>query len=225
MCGAFGAGNHVYFRLQSNTGHADRLTNAFLIIDHEFLRQYVQNFLVSRNRNCLRCINHSINVAIAYLLVSNSNDAVRVQAANVAAGNAGIHRMYVASRHQLRFFNRSLYAVNCRFDVDHDAFLEPAGRMGTDPDDFDPAGVVDLAYDRNDLRCSDIESDDQFLDFWLVHSASPSCNQFPFLVFPLCIFRVTAPRMILRRARAVFPADRKAVAVAHIDVCDFCFFA
>src|SRR6185312_12880835 len=48
-----------------------------------------------------------------------------------------------------------------RLDVDDDALLQAARWLRAESDDVEPAVGQDLGDDRDDLRCSDVEADDQ----------------------------------------------------------------
>ena len=63
--GAFRAGHHVNFGLQTHTGHADRLANTLLAVDQEFLGQDVQYLLVGRNGDGARRIDDPVDVGRA----------------------------------------------------------------------------------------------------------------------------------------------------------------
>ena len=135
--GALGAGDDVHLRFQAHAGHADRLADAFLAVDQEFLRQDVQDLLVGRNRDGARRVDHALDVFGRHFLVADRDDAVRVQAAHVAAGDAGVHRVNLAAGHQLRFLDGALDRLHRRLDVDDDAALQAARRMRAEADDFD----------------------------------------------------------------------------------------
>ena len=87
---AFRAGNHVYLGLETHARHADRLADTFLAVDQKLLRQNMQYFLIGRDGHSPCGVDHAIDIAGADFLVANRNDAVRIQAAHVAAGNAGV---------------------------------------------------------------------------------------------------------------------------------------
>src|SRR5690606_5357975 len=167
---ALRAGNHVHLGFESHTRHTNRLPYAFLVIDDEFLRQYVQDLLVGRygDRPCR--IDYPVDVARAHFLVAYRHDAVGVEAANVAAGDPGVDRVDIAAGHQFRFLDGALDGVHGRFDVDHHTFLEAARRMRADAYDFDAAALVDLADDGDDLGRPDVQADDQILVPALAHA-------------------------------------------------------
>ena len=102
-------GDDMHPRLEAYTRHANRLMDSLLLIDDEFLRQYMQNFAVGRNRYSLRRIDHPVDITLRHLAILDCHDPVRIQAVDVAACNPGKHRMNLASGHQLRLFDRTLY--------------------------------------------------------------------------------------------------------------------
>ena len=89
----------MHLGFKTYAGHANRFANSLLVIDQEFLRQDVQDFLVSRNRDGSRRIDNSVNVATTDFPVAYRHNAVRVQAAHVTPGNAGMNGVNIASRH------------------------------------------------------------------------------------------------------------------------------
>ncbi len=130
----------------------------FLAVDDVFLRQDVQDLLVGRDRDRLGRIDHALDIALHHLLVLDGDDAVRIEAAHVAAGDAGIHRVNLAARHQFGFFHRALDGLHGGFDVDHHAFLQAARRMAADADDLELAVGFDFADDGDDLAGADVEA-------------------------------------------------------------------
>ena len=159
--GALGARHDVHLGLETHARHADRLADAFLIIDDEFLRQDVQDLLVGRNRHGARRIDHAIDVIGRHFLVADRDDAVRVETAHMTAGNARVHRMNFATGHQLGFFDGALNRLHGGLDIHHHAFLQTARRMRADADHLDAAVVRDLADDGHHLGRADVETDDQ----------------------------------------------------------------
>ena len=78
-----------------------------------------------------------LDIAVAHFLVADRDDAVRVQAAHVAAGDAGEHGVDLAAGHQLGFFHRALDRLHGRLDVDDHAFFQAARRMRAHAQHFD----------------------------------------------------------------------------------------
>ena len=99
LCSALCARDHMNLRFKAYTGHSNRLANTLLTVDQEFLWQYVQNFLVGRNRNGPCRVDNPIDIAGTHFFISYRDDAVRVQAANMAAGNTCIDGVNIASGH------------------------------------------------------------------------------------------------------------------------------
>ena len=62
---AVGAGDDVHLGLEPHTRHADRIADAFLAVDDEFLRQHVQDALIGRNRHRLGGLDHLLDIGRA----------------------------------------------------------------------------------------------------------------------------------------------------------------
>ena len=63
----------MYFCLQAYTRHADRLADSFLIIDHKFLGQNVQDFLIRRNRYRLGGIDNPVHIQLLNFAVADGD--------------------------------------------------------------------------------------------------------------------------------------------------------
>ena len=59
----------------------------------------MQYLLISGYRHCLRSINDSVNVGLKNLSISNSNDAVAIQATDMTASNACEYLVNLTTRH------------------------------------------------------------------------------------------------------------------------------
>ena len=124
--GAVGAGDDVHLGLEAHARHADRIADALLAVDDELLRQHVQDLLVGGDGDRLGRIDHVLDVAVGDLRSRIADHAVGVEAAHVAAGDAGVHRVDLAAGHELGFLHRALDRLHRRLDVDHHAFLQAA---------------------------------------------------------------------------------------------------
>ena len=156
--GAVGAGDDVHLGLEPHAGHADRVADAFLAVDDVFLRQHVQDLLIGGDGDRLGRIDHALDIALHHLLVLDGDDAVRIEAAHVAAGDAGVDRVNFAARHQFRFLHGALDGLHRGFDVDHHAFLQAARRVAADADDLEGAVGLDFADDGDDLAGADVQA-------------------------------------------------------------------
>ena len=143
--GAVGARDDVHLGLEAHARHADRVADAFLAVDDEFLRQYVQDLLVRGDGHRLGRIDHVLDVAVGDFLVAHADDAVRVEAAHMAAGDAGEHRVDLAAGHELGLLDRALDGLHRGLDVDHDAFLQAARGLRAEAQQLDRAVGADLA--------------------------------------------------------------------------------
>ena len=111
--------------------------DAFLVIDDEFLGQDVQDLLVGRDRDGTRRVDHALDIAVRHLAILDRDDAVRVQARHMAAGNTGVDRIDLDTGHQFGLFDRTLDRLHGRFDVDHDAPFLGRAKDAADADDLD----------------------------------------------------------------------------------------
>ena len=168
----------MHLGFEPHARHADRLADAFLRVDDELLRQHVNHALIGRNRDGARRVDDALDVAGADFLVADRDDAVRVQAAHVAAGDAGQHAVDLAAGHELGFLDRALDRLHRRLDVDDDAALESARRIRADADDLEPIVGRELADDRHDLRRADVETDDELSVVSPTHYASSVATAF-----------------------------------------------
>ena len=142
-----GRGGHdVDARLEAHAAHAERLAHAVLAVDLVLLRQHVDDVAVDRQRDGARQLQHLVHVGGADLLVLDRHRARRVDALDVAARDADVDLRDLAAGHALGFEDRLLDRGHRRVDVDDDALLEAARRVGADADDVE-AVWADLADD------------------------------------------------------------------------------
>ena len=161
LCRRVCPGDDVHLGLEPHPGHADRVTDAFLAVDDELLRQHVQDLLIRRDRHRLGGIDHVVDIPVAHLLVAHTHDAVGVEAAHVAAGDAGEHRVDLAARHELCFLHRALDRLHRGFDVHDDALFQSPRGLGAEAEQLDRAIEPHLSHQRHDLGGADVEPDDE----------------------------------------------------------------
>ncbi len=147
-------------RLQPHARHADRLLDTVLIVDHELLRQHVDDLPVHRQRDRARGVDHALDVGGGDLAVLDRHDAVAVEAADVRAGDPGEDRVDLAAGHQLGFADRLADRFDRGVDIDDHALAQTLRRGGADAHDLD-SGLADFGDDRRDFVGADVESDDQ----------------------------------------------------------------
>ena len=121
--GADRAGHHVYLGFQTHARHADGIADPLLIVDDELLRQDVQDLLIRRDGHGAGGIDDAVHVQLGHFVVANGDNAVGIEAADMATGDAGINRTDLAAGHQFGLFDRALYRLHRGFDVDHHALL------------------------------------------------------------------------------------------------------
>ncbi|MCY1416296.1 hypothetical protein D9M71_318000 [compost metagenome] len=84
-------------------------------------------------------------------------------------GHTHERRMNAAARHQLGFFDGALDRLHGRFDVHHHAFLQAAGWVATDTDDFQSAIGGNFTDQRHYLGRTDIQTNDHFAALHVCH--------------------------------------------------------
>ena len=152
----------MHLDLEAHTAHANRLADAILAIDHELLRQDMQNFLLGGDRHGARCFDHAIDIARADFLVLDGHHPVGVEAADMATGNTGVHILHLAIGHQLDFlddFGNRLHRV---FDIDNDAARQTTRLLRPDAQHIEPPVRCHLGNNCDDLGGADVEADNQF---------------------------------------------------------------
>ncbi|MNL13574.1 hypothetical protein D3C87_1344830 [compost metagenome] len=153
------AGDDMDLDLQADAAHADGLAHVLLAVDDEFLRQDVQDLLVGRDVDRLGGLDHPGHVRLRDLLVLDGHHPARVEAADMAAGNAGEDLGDLAVGHQLGLLQRALDRLHGGLDIDHDPLLQTLGLGLAHPDHFVAAVGAQFRDHRRHLRGADVETD------------------------------------------------------------------
>ena len=146
-------------RFEAYPRHAQRFTDAALCIDGILLRQHVQDTLPFGNCPGTGRVDHPINIGRHDFALLDRHHAIRVHRADMATRHSDIHRMNIAARHQLGFFNRTLDRLNRRFNIDHHTLFHTAGGVRPNAGDLDTAVIGCLSDNGHNLGCSDIQPD------------------------------------------------------------------
>ena len=70
------AGHQMDLGLQAHARHPKRFTNTRLVVDHIFLRQHMQYFLIRGDSDCLSRVDDPINILLKNLLITNGDNAM-----------------------------------------------------------------------------------------------------------------------------------------------------
>src|SRR5690606_2325392 len=97
------------------------------------------------------------HVRLCHFLVLDGDHAAGVDAANVAAGDAGVHAGNLAVSHQLGLPERLLDALHGRVDVDHHAALEAIAVGNAEAGEFELTAGQHLGHHRHDLAGPDVQ--------------------------------------------------------------------
>src|SRR5262249_18430452 len=141
------AGDEMHRGLETAAEHAHRIRDAALLVDHEFLRDRVQDLAVRGQGRRSGRFQYSIDVLARDLavLARHRDHAARVHAANVRAGDADVSARDLDTGHHLGLFRRALERFDGGLDVDDVALARAAVRSLAPADDFDAALLRALA--------------------------------------------------------------------------------
>src|SRR3954464_14010019 len=153
-----GSGDDMHLRLQAHPAHPQGLLDPVLVVDDEFLREDVDDLAILRDVDPPGGVDHPRHVGRTDLLVLHRHDALRVESADMSAGDARVDGADLASRHQLRFLDGPLDGGDGRLDVDDHSLAQPARGMLADADHVE-ARLLRLSDEAADLRGPDVEPD------------------------------------------------------------------
>ena len=126
-------GDDVDPHFQAHAGHAQRIGDAALVVDDEFLGQDVDDFPIERNGHGLGRVDDPLTMSRGP--TSPPLTAMTpwlFEALDVAAGDAGVDRADFASGHELGLFQGLLDGLHGLLDVDHHALAQSGGGAGAD---------------------------------------------------------------------------------------------
>src|SRR5437867_2447681 len=109
--------------------HPDRIADALLIIDDEFLRKDVNDLAVGRKRNGPRRLDDATHVFTVDLAraCGNRGHATAVEASDVWSGETDVHHLDFAARHRFGFTNALFNRFGGCFNTDDSAALQSPG--------------------------------------------------------------------------------------------------
>jgi len=117
---------------------------------------------VHRDRHRLGGLDHALQIGGADLVVlaRHRDDAAAVDAADVIAGDAGVHPLDRHARHALGLVDRALDAGHGLVEVDDHPAAQPLAGRVPDPHDAQAGGAVPVRVrdDARDLGGADVES-------------------------------------------------------------------
>ena len=171
------AGHQVDHDLEPAAQHAERVVDAALLVDHELLRDGVQDLAVGGQGRRLRRLEHALDVLAGDLavLARHRDHAARVDAADVGAGDADVGARDLDAGHHLGLLARRLERLDRGLDVDDVALARAAVGGQALADHLDAALVVALADEHPHLGGADVDADE--VRFWFGHAAGPSSSE------------------------------------------------
>ena len=106
------SGDDMNLGLQAHSRHAHRLTDIFLMVDGEILRQDMQDLLIGGNSHHPGGLDHPFDIGGGDLARLDGGDAMGIETADVAAGDPGEDGVNLALRLAFRCLHRLLNKFN-----------------------------------------------------------------------------------------------------------------
>src|SRR5690606_38143065 len=113
---------------------------------------------------CLGGLDDPRDIRGGDFLVLHGHHPAGIEAADMAAGDAGINVADLAVGHQLRFFKRSLDGIDGGLDVDDHALAHAARLVLAQAQHFEAPFRQDFGDHGHHLAGADIQGDDEVLD-------------------------------------------------------------
>ena len=118
----------MYPHFQPSSHHPQRVANAPLIIENEFLGQQVQHFAIGGKRNRSRLVDRHTNLISRDLsrARAEAHSTLAVDSANVRPRNSHRRMFNGSTRNVLRLLNRLLNRCHSLVELDDHAFARAA---------------------------------------------------------------------------------------------------
>ncbi len=155
----------MHLGLKTDAAHADRLAH-ILPVNHKLLRLDQQQALIRGDVDGLGGFDHTRHVSLCDFAVLDRHHAAGIDAANMAAGDAGVDAGYLAVGHQFSLFERLLDALHSRVNVDHHAALEAVAVGNAETGQLQFSARQDFCHHGHDLAGSNVESHHQIFIFF-----------------------------------------------------------
>ena len=156
-----GRGDDVGLHLEPDRGHADRIADALLAVDHVSPGDHVQDLACIGHRHRSGGVDGPQGVLAGDVpaVAGHGDHAARVLRADVVPRDADEGRSHLEPREPLRSLDRGRDGLDRAVDVDDDTLPQSVGGRPTEADDVDAAGTRDLADQHADLRRPDVDGD------------------------------------------------------------------
>ena len=157
---ALRAGHDVDLGLQPDTAHAYGFAH-ILAVNHEFLGFHQQQDVDGLGR-----LDDSRYIGLRDFLVLHRHHATGIDAANMAAGDAGVNPGDLAVSHQLGFLERLLNALHGGVNIDHDTALEPVAGRNAQARKLELTARHDFGNHGHDFAGSNVQPNHQIFVFF-----------------------------------------------------------
>ena len=155
------AGDDVHVRFHAHTRHADRIIDAVLTVHDEFLRNHMNNAAVRGQRHALGILQQTIHVLECDFVfrTADGDDTTALEALDVVAGNADIHRAHLDTGLPLGVGDGLLYGADGFINVRDRSTGHPLVLRLADAENVDAFIRVFRCDHCTDLGRPDVESD------------------------------------------------------------------
>ena len=120
-------GHQVHLGFETRTRHADRVTNARVLVHRIFLGQRVQELAFGGDRHGLRDFIGALHVGPGDLFATDGDDALADHRLHVLAGDPGVHVMHLHARHALGVLDGFADRARSLLDVSYHAAAHARG--------------------------------------------------------------------------------------------------
>jgi len=163
---------HVDFKPLPN--HAERIANAVLRVDHEFMRQNVQNFAIFGKGDVARGIYGTANVVALDVAAAmpKGDAAAAVHSANMTSCDADDCGLDGNVGDAFRFFNGATNGANGGVQIDDEALAQAFGFGRAEREKFH-LFLIDFRDQGARFRAANVQTND--VPVFLCQAAAPNC--------------------------------------------------
>ena len=158
--GGYRAGDDVDAGVEAYAAHADGFAHAWLVVDDVLLHHGVQDAVVGRDVDGFGGFDGAVDVCLGNFAVFDFHHTLRVEAADVVAGDTGGNAADFAVGHQLGFADRLLDGLRGGVDVGYHARFQAARGGLADADDVDAVVFLHFTDQGDNFGGADVEGTD-----------------------------------------------------------------
>src|SRR5687767_2851934 len=169
------AGHDVHVHFEPAARHADRHRDPVLVVDHEVLREHVEDLAAAWQGDGAGGVDGAFDVFPGDFAVpaGHGDDAATVEGLDVGARQRQVDTVDLDAGRELGLVNRLPDRLGGRVDVVHDTPADSFGFGEADADDVQIAFIHHLADDGGHLGGADVQADQVSLSPRHAHPLTP----------------------------------------------------